>query len=153
MENKKIVKEGKGTKPVVKQPITVNTTSAKPKPKKTQKVNSTMLIAGAVVVVLIIVLVVFLLTGNGKSDKESKKDENENNGPTVTDKDIETAYGMSKQDAIDIVKPHFNSDNFSFAAELNANNKYTVTVTNTLTDSVYKYEVDPLNKTYYEIDE
>jgi hypothetical protein len=58
---------------------------------------------------------------------------------------------MSKQDAINLVKSIFNSDTFEFEAEINKEAKYVVTVKNTITDGTYKYLVDPVSKSFSEM--
>ena len=110
---------------------------------------------GLIFLVVIILCIVFLVS-NG--DSKEKKNEVNNGGNDVVDpghkieeKDIVDSYGMSKEDAIKLVKKLFNSDNFEFSAEVNNDAKYIVTVKNTISDVTYKYVVDPISKSYYEM--
>ena len=112
---------------------------------------------GLVFLVVIILLVVFLLVNNGsKKENDKKKDDNPQNdvvdkGHKVEEKDIVESYGVSKEDAIKMVKTLFNSDTFEFSATITSDGKYEVTVTNTLSNTTYKYLVDPVSKSYYEV--
>lgn len=118
--------------------------------KVEKKKNYNFIIIGVIVVIVIIVCLFFLLGGKGKNNDESKKDE-EDKQIVLTEKDIVDAYGMTANDAIEVVKAIYNSDNFEFSAKVNENSKYTVTVKNTITDAIYKYEVDPITESFYEI--
>jgi len=113
------------------------------------------LIIGLIFLVVIILCIVFIVSnGNSKENKkEDKKDDKVvvDPGHKIEEKDIVDAYGMSKDDAIKIVKKLFNSDNFDFSAEINSDSKYVVTVKNTVSDTEYKYLVDPISKSYYEM--
>ncbi len=112
----------------------------------------TEIIVGAVVVLAIIICVICFV-GKGNSNNTNN---NANTEPPVekvfTEQDIIDAYGMSKNDAIELVKKLFNTDNFDYEAEVSKEAKYIVTVTNTINDSIYKYEVDPISKSYYEVE-
>lgn len=119
---------------------------------KTKKIDNKVLIIGAAVIVIVIILVGFLLFGGSKNDKKEKDNGNVMEEPEVSENDLKDAYGMSKEDAINLVKNNFNGDNFEFSAEINENNMYTVTIKNTLTGTIYKYEVDPIEKSYYDLD-
>lgn len=112
------------------------------------------IIIGAIIVLAIIICVICFL---GKGKDKNNNENNANTNPPVEDKvfteqDIIDAYGMSKEDAINLVKSLFNSDNFDFDAEVSKTAKYIVTVTNTINDSTYTYEVDPISKSYYEVE-
>lgn len=109
---------------------------------------------GAVLLVAVVVCIVFLLLNNG----DSNKNENENSTGTgevenvvITEEEIVKTYGVTKEDAIKLVKQSINSDNFEYSVTINSKAKYIVTVKNTLTNSEYKFEVDPMTKQYYEI--
>lgn len=113
------------------------------------------IIIGFIFLVVIILCIVFIVT---KGDSKEKKNEDKKEDKVVVDpghkieeKDIVDAYGMSKDDAIKLVKKLFNSDNFEFSAEINSDSKYIVTVKNAISDTEYKYLVDPISKSYYEM--
>lgn len=115
------------------------------------------LIIGGVLLLAVILCIVFLVT-NGKDKKEKSKDNNiedTNKAPqdvVFTEEDLKSAYGVSKEDAINLVKPLFNSDNFEYTAVVTNKAKYLVTVKNTISKKEYKFEVDPVTKSYYEIE-
>lgn len=121
------------------------------------KNNNTAYIIIAVGIVILIVGGFLLIKGCS-----SKKDNNENNENTeeikkeaATEESIINAYGMSKEDAINLVKEIYNGDNYEFSADINEDSKYIVTVKNTLTETNSKFLVDPTStsKSYYEINE
>lgn len=112
--------------------------------KKANKANSTTYIMIAIIIVLVIVIGSLLLIkgcSNNKDNKEPENNEVEQKG--AKEDDLINAYGMSKEDAINIVKDFYNSDNYEFACEINSDSKYIVTVTNTITEEDTKYLVDP----------
>lgn len=118
----------------------------KVKENNLQGKNYIMIGVGAV---LVIVIIGFLLVKGCSNDKNNDKN-NENNGNEdvitkkgATEEDIIAAYGMSKQDAINLVKALYNSDNFEFTADINEDSKYIVSVKNIITNNVDKYFVDP----------
>ena len=124
---------------------------------KKKKNNNNFIIIIAVVVLVLLIGGFLLINGCSKSDKES----NNTNNDEVVEKigakeaDIIKAYGMSKNDAIEVVKAIYNTDNFEFSADINEDSKYIVSVTNTITNSIDKYLVDPTSseKSFYLIDE
>ena len=115
--------------------------------------NNKVIIIAAVVVIVIICIIFLLMNGGNKKENNDKKDNTvvEDKGHKIEEKDIVDAYGMSKEDAINLVKKLFNSDNFEFSAEVNEDAKYVVTAKNTISDTSYKYLVDPINQSFYEI--
>ena len=92
-----------------------------------------------------------------KGCSKSSEKNNEEEQPKTIDKigaseqALIDAYGMSKNDAIEIVKEIYNSDNFEFSADINKDSKYVVTVKNTITNKSDKYIVDPTSsdKSFY----
>lgn len=108
---------------------------------------------GAVLLIAVIVCIVFLFVNNGDNDNENENSNtgNEIENVVITEEEIVGAYGVTKEDAIALVKQSINSDNFEFTVTISSEAKYIVTVKNTLTDAIYKYEVDPMTKQYYEI--
>ena len=104
-----------------------------------------IVIIGTVILVILIVISLFFLLSkkDNKKDKNVKQDKKER----ITEQ-IKHNYDFSKEDAISIVKKIFHSDNYTFEAEVNTDNLYVVTVTNTLTGKKYIYYVDPATKTY-----
>ena len=110
------------------------------------------LIIGIVVVVVIIFLGLFLIFKKSDDSKNNGKDNGtEEQGITFTEKNIVDAYGMSSEDAIKLVKDMFHSDNFTFSANVTEDAKYIVTVKNTISNTEYKYEVDPVTESFYEL--
>lgn len=130
------------------------------------KIKKELIIGIVIGIVLLFALVLVLVfSGDKENNNNEKKDNNEqteNNEDTgnnneevdygVSDEStIIRLYGMSKEDALNLVKSNFNSDNFEFSVEISPSVTYIVTVKNTVTNSLYKYEVDPLTKDWYEI--
>lgn len=115
------------------------------------------LIIGVVLLIAVILCIVFLVT-NGKDKKEKNIDNNiedTNKAPedvAFSEEDLKSAYGVNKEDAINLVKPLFNSDNFEYTAVVTNKAKYLVTVKNTISKQEYQFEVDPITKSYYEIE-
>ena len=118
--------------------------------KVKNKANSTSYIMIAIIVVLVLVIGCLVLIkgcNNSSKNNDDKTNNTENNEivkPIGADeKDIINSYGMSKEDAINLVKEYYNSDNYEFSAEINSESKYIVIVTNTITESTTKFLVDP----------
>lgn len=117
--------------------------------------NKKELIIGVVLLLAVILCIVFIVTNNkdGKENDNSVGDANRAPQDVVfTEEDLKKAYGMNKEDAINLVKPLFNSDNFEYTAVVTKEAKYLVTVKNTISKTEYKFEVDPVTKSYYEIE-
>ncbi len=89
--------------------------------------------------VLILILVIGLLLNGGNKDKDK---------PNVvpvkpTEQNVKDTYGHTKEDAIKAVKQAYNSDSYTFSAEIRGDNKYVVTVENKDTKSKTVYLVEP----------
>lgn len=112
-------------------------------------------ILGAVVALIVIIILVVTLTGNdedkkgnnnGNGNGENKTPEEEQYPDDAIFSDEETIkneYGFSKEDAINVIKAFYHSDNYKFEAKARKDNMYEVTVTNTETNTADVYEVDP----------
>lgn len=98
-------------------------------------------IIGITAIIIIILGLILLFKNNDNNVLDNKT-----NGST--EETIKKNYEFTKEDAINLIKPLFHSDNYSFEAELNDDSLYVVTITNTLTASKYIYYVDPATKTY-----
>lgn len=118
--------------------------------KDNSKINIIIVVALVAVVVVSLALLVPSLTKKDPK-KEEKKETNEK--IEVTEKTISEEYGFTKDDAIKAVKKIYNSDNYSFEAEVRNDNMYIVTVTNTDTNESQKYLVDPNDGTFSLLDE
>lgn len=105
----------------------------------------------AAVIIVIIVLVIILLLQNKTDKKEEEKKTEENN--VITEKQVQDTYGMSSSDAIAIIKPQYNDDNYEYTTTITMQGQYEVSVKNKITDSVDKYLVDPATKAYYILDD
>ena len=124
--------------------------------EKTNKTNNNYYIYGAIgVVILLIFGFVFLKGCSGSNDENKEEDTGNVEKIGATEKDIIASYGVSKQDAINMVKEIYNSENFEFSADINEDSMYIVSVKNTITESVDKYLVDPTSteKSFYLITE
>jgi len=130
--------------------------------EKSNKKGDFKIIMIATIIVIAIVVIAVLINSFGKKEK-TKEDNNEDNKVEKnevikkgsSEEDIKLSYGMSKEDAINIVKEIYNGDVFEFVCDINSDSKYIVTVKNTLSNSVTKYLVDPESKdnSFYEINE
>lgn len=113
----------------------------KQKKKNAKKRKQLLLITLAILITLITILgIIFLINDSQDKNKTDVQ------GPT--EEIIEQNYSFTKEDAINLIKPLFHSDNYSFSAELNKDSLYVVTIINTLTSTKYIYYVDPATKTY-----
>lgn len=88
---------------------------------------------------------------NIEQNTENEKFNNPKDAENVTEKDIIGVYNFSKEDAKKMVMANFNSDNFEFYVNVSTEGKYIVTVRNTISEKIYKYEVDPAKRTFVEI--
>lgn len=109
------------------------------------KSNIRLIVAVVIAIILIVAGVVFLNT-NKKEDATTKNPVAEEK--TRGDK-IEEVTGMTKEDAINIVKDNFGSDNYEFKAEATEDGLYKVVVTNTVEKTTITYFVDPNNGMFY----
>ena len=130
------------------------------KKKKTENKKKTLLyfikknkiIIASIIFIIIILTITFLIINNNKNESNNKVNNNDNTTiDEITENDIVDTYNFTKEDAKNLVMQLFNSDNFEFNVTISSNAKYIVEVKNTINDNVYKYEVDPITKTYVEI--
>ena len=160
---KKITKKGKNDEKQLKikeinkkQKMNIGERKNMDESKKNNSNKSKNIIIMAIVIVIVLALLLILIKGCSKEKKEEKKEENniiEKKG--ASEGNIIEAYGMSKEDAINIVKEIYNSDSYEFTCEIDNDSKYVVSVKNVVTNEVTKYIVDPESKdnSFYEIDE
>lgn len=138
----------------------------KKKEKFDIKKHKRELIIIGVALLVAIVTIVFVKLGTQEDeyypiDKiEVPDDEEEQEKPeekptvkpgTTSEETMIKVYGMSKEDAIKLVKTAINSDSFEYTAVISKDAKYVVTVKSTVSNTKYTYEVDPLTKEFYEI--
>ncbi len=106
----------------------------------------------SLVFLLFLCTIIILIINNEKNNSNTETNNDANIIlDEVTEEDIISAYNFTKEDAKKLVMQEFNSDNFEFNVSISSNAKYIVEVKNTVNDNVYKYEVDPITKTYVEI--
>ena len=113
-----------------------------------------VLITGCVVILLVVILLICFVFNGGKKEEKNEANTNVNNETKITGKDIENAYDFSGEDAIKLVKEKFNStDTFDFSYEISAESKYIVIAKSKIEGDTteYKFEVDPVTKSYYAI--
>lgn len=123
------------------------------KEEKKAKIDLKYIIIG--VVALLIILVVSFVLFKGCSKEENKENNNEVEKIGAKEEDIIKAYGMSKEEAIELVQKIYKSDNYEFSVEINKDSKYVVSVKNLINEKVSKFLVDPttVEKSFYQIDE
>lgn len=109
--------------------------------------NKNFLIILASLLLIVVIAVVLIQTDVFDSSKPGADDE-EVIEVIPTDKDVTSTYGTTKQDAINAVKQAYNSDTYEFEAEVRADNKYIVTVSNEATGTKTVYLVEPSNLSY-----
>ena len=160
---KKITKKGKSNEKELKikenskkEKMNIGERENMDESKKNSSNKSKNIIIIAIVIVIVLALLLILIRGCSKGKKEDKKEEEkiiEKKGSS--EENIKEAYGMSKEDAINIVKEIYNSDSYEFTCEIDNDSKYVVTVKNIVTNEVTKYIVDPESKdnSFYEINE
>lgn len=100
----------------------------------------------AVIVALSLILAGVILIVFNKDDKKETP-----NTPTeeTREEQLVESTGMTKEQAIEIVKENFGSDNYEFTAEATNDGFYKVTAKNTVEDTEIVYYVDPTNGLYY----
>ncbi len=130
-----------------KESEVVNNTVNKPVKKTFFQDKKGLIIGIIVLVVIIVVALVIVLNLKGKDKKEEGNDES---GKIInsTEQTVEDEYGFTKQEAIDTIKQIYNSDNYTFSAQLRKDNMYIVTVTDTVTNTKTNYVVDPNDGTF-----
>lgn len=166
MENKKD-KKVKANKKLNTEKIEEKNTENK---QMTNEQKTKMIVTLVALLIVLAILVAFLVFGtnggknnvNNNTDNKSNTENIEQNtenekfvdpkdAENVTEKDIINAYNFSKEDAKKMIIANFNSDNFEFYVNVSTEGKYIVTVRNTISEKIYKYEVDPAKRTFVEI--
>lgn len=109
------------------------------------KSNIRLIVAVVIAIILIVVGVFFL--NNNKPAEDSPNDTLVSE--EKREEQIKEITGMSKEEAIDIVKENFGSDNYEFKAEATEDGLYKVVVTNTIEKTTITYFVDPNDGTFY----
>ena len=127
------------------------------KGKKKNVLQSKEALLGVALVAIILVCVITVVVTRG--NKSNKDDEKTPAGTDIkedqkdfTEKDLSDIYGMSGKEAIEIVKKDFKSDTFDFSVEVDQDSNYIVIAKNKITETEYRYSVDPSNGSYYAID-
>ena len=109
------------------------------------KENLRVFIAVCIALVLIVAGVILLLVNDDKNDLSKEQEQKEETLTEVT--------GMSGDDAIEIVKQHFNGNNYEFVVEITSDSLYKVTAVSKFDNSTITYFVDPVTgKAYIDID-
>lgn len=108
------------------------------------KENMRLVIAVVIAMVLIITGVVLI-----NATKEEEKTNAPQKEQISNEESLNDATGFSKDDAIDIVKVNFESDNYEFTATATNDGLYKVVVKNIVTESEIIYYVDPINGNAY----
>ena len=114
------------------------------------KSNLRLIIAIIVAIILIVAGVIIINLnkeekGKDTPTKEEQEEQREDQLAEVTD--------MTGDQAIEIVKKNFGSDNYEFRYEVTEDSFYKVIVTNIVDDSEIIYYVDPTNgKSYIDMD-
>lgn len=105
-----------------------------------------IVLGACVIVVVVISMVLAFPKSKERIQKEQEKNDVSNK---VSKNKVKELYGMSENDAINIIKKEYNDDNYEYTVVVNKEIKYEVTVKNRLTSNIDKYVVDPSTKTYY----
>ena len=129
--------------------------------KKKIDSQTTIYVSIGIVLLIIIGFVILkfvnpdIITLGGKKDNEVGGKEDPiiqqpviPEGPQPSEETVVEEFGMEMQEAIDIVKEIFNSDNYKFEAKVSAESEYIVTVTDEVTKEKMVFIVNPANKTY-----
>ena len=110
------------------------------------KNNLRIFIAVGVAIVLIIVGIIIVATS-------PKQEVTKPNNDRQLEEKLEEVTGMSKEEAIDIIKEYFKSDNYEFEVVVTNDSLYKITAINTETKEEVIYYVDPTNgMAYIDID-
>ena len=108
------------------------------------KENMRLVIAVLIATVLIITGVVLITINKSEDTPNTPQEEQES-----VEESLNNATGFSKEDAINIVKENFQSDNYEFTATATNDGLYKVVVKNIVTESEIIYYVDPTNGNAY----
>lgn len=113
--------------------------------------NNLRLIVAIIIAIILIVAGVIIINLN-KSDSGNTPPTSEEQEKT-REEQLTEATDMTGEQAIEIVKENFGSDNYEFKYEVTEDSFYKVIVTNIVDDSEIIYYVDPTNgKAYIDID-
>lgn len=122
------------------------------KPKK--KIN---ILEIAIIIVFIATLIIVVLSVTKDNNSSSKKgdtpnQEEESKTPisTADEEELKKEFGMSKDDAIALVKERYNSvEDYTFSASITEDRKYLVSVYHEALQTTNQYVVDPETKQVY----
>lgn len=78
---------------------------------------------------------------NNSSNNNDDKDDKDDLHPT--EEDLIHQFGFSKEDAINLIKEVYNSDNYEFEAVITSDNKYEVTARDPEVNTASVFIVDP----------
>lgn len=100
----------------------------------------------AVVIALVLIVTGFILLAIGKEEEApiNKVEEEQ-----TKEEQLAQITGVSANDAVDIVKDNFYSDNYQFKTEVTKDSLYKVIVTNIIDNSQIIYYVDPVTRDAY----
>jgi len=117
--------------------------------KKNKKLSLGILI-GAITIVILVIIGVFIASREESNDENNIGKGNKPQGEVIisNEETIEDEYSFTKEDAINVIKELYNSDNYIFTAKAREDNMYVVTVTNPDTNTADVYEVDPNDGTF-----
>ena len=120
------------------------------KKKKNQLSKKTIYYTiGAIAIIAVIALVVSLVLNNSGTNDTNKTDDpniEKPKGPTPSEESIKSEFGMSADDAIELIKTVFTGDAYEYSAKATSDNKYEVTANNTITNTKIVFIVDPGTK-------
>lgn len=104
-------------------------------------------------VVAVFIAVVLIIAGIVLLNIDNDKDEGKVQPPSVEEKtreeQLEESTGMTKEEAIEIVKDNFKSDNYEFTSVATDDGLYKVVITNIIDQTEIIYYVDPSNGMAY----
>lgn len=109
------------------------------------KENIRLVVAVIIALILITIGVILLYVDNNENKDNYEK-------PVVEqtrEEQLVNATGMTKEDAIELVKENFGSDNYEFTATATNDGMYKVVVKNVVEETKIVYYVDPSNGTFY----
>ncbi len=97
------------------------------------------------VIISIVIIIIGIIYINWDGSYENKL-QNE----ATLEENLFNRTGMSKEDAIELVKPNFVNEVYVFSSEATNDNLYKVTATNTVSLDEKVYYVDPTTSKIYE---
>lgn len=116
-----------------------------------------LILIGVVIVLIVGAVVFFILNNNKKEDKSNSNKTNTEQRKYVTQTEVDfmsedeiiKTFGITGEDAINIIKDIFNKETYQFEAKYDSG-KYFIDVTDQETGEKFVVQFDPVDRSFFQ---